>query len=219
MPTEKPLAVAETFASIQGETSFAGWPAFFIRLAGCNLRCRWCDARYTHEEPAARLTAVAQLLDEVYAQPWRLVVITGGEPLLQPAVLPLLAALGEAGCTVLLETNGSLAIAAVPAPVVRIVDVKCPGSGMAGSFLLANLRALRPQDEVKLVLADHADYQWARDFIRRHHLWTRATVLLSPVADTLPPGLLGDWILADGLPVRLQVQLHRLLWPERLRGA
>jgi len=210
------LAVSELFVSIQGETTAAGLPCTFIRLAGCNLRCSYCDASYTYEEPSRRLT-MQEILAWVAAQSPRLVAVTGGEPLLQPAVIPLLRELVGMGLRVLLETNGSLSVAPVPDGVTIIMDVKCPASGMHDRFDPDNLHRLRPGDEIKFVLCDRQDYLWAREFMQTHHLAGRE-VLLSPVADRLPPALLADWILADGLPCRLQLQLHKILWPDAIRG-
>jgi len=213
------LAVSEIFTSIQGESSFAGRPCLFVRLAGCNLRCSWCDARYTYEEPAS-----SWKIGEIVAQADRLpqgflVEVTGGEPLLQEAVYPLLQQLTATGRTVLLETNGSLLINRVPKEVVVIMDVKCPASGMAGRFEEENLNLLKPMDEIKFVLAHRQDYDWACGFLERHSLWHRFRILFSPVTSALAPRELAGWILADGLPVQLQLQLHTLLWPEKRRGA
>ncbi len=216
--TESTLLLSEIFYSIQGESSYAGYPCVFVRLAGCNLRCRWCDACYTYEEPgtAWELPAILRELDRYPAA--ALVEITGGEPLLQAGVYPLMEHLLAAGRTVLLETNGSLALELVPAGVVVIMDVKCPGSGMADQFDPANLRRLRPGDELKFVLASRADYDWAADFVRDHGLIGRHPIHFSPVVQELTPADLAQWLLADGLAVQLQLQLHTLLWPEIKRG-
>lgn len=219
MKSDEPaLLVAETFYSLQGESSWAGHPCFFIRLAGCNLRCAYCDARYTYEEPGHR-RALPDLLAEVAAFPAAVPVeITGGEPLLQENVYPLLTALLAQGRTVLLETNGSLSLARVPAEVICVMDVKCPASGMADRFEPANLGRLTPRDEIKFVLSNRADYEWARDFLPRLPAFFGGLVHFSPVIATLPPPDLAAWILADRLPVRLQLQLHTLLWPRQNRG-
>jgi 7-carboxy-7-deazaguanine synthase len=212
------LTLSEIFYSIQGESSYAGIPCVFVRLAGCNLRCRWCDARYTYEEPGTRWALSAILAEIDHYPATALVEITGGEPLLQEGISPLMEQLLASGRTVLLETNGSLAIDRVPPGVVAVLDVKCPGSGMADRFDLANLKRLRPTDELKFVLASRADYEWAADFVRRHGLVGRYPIHFSPVVAELPPADLAQWLLADGLAVRLQLQLHTLLWPGRNRG-
>lgn len=188
----------------------------FVRLTGCNLRCVWCDTTYAFHE------GVSMSVDEVVAQVERhgcpLVEITGGEPLLQPEVLPLMAELLARGFRVLLETGGSLPIEQVPEGVVRIVDVKCPGSGESERNRWENLGVLRPADELKFVIADRDDYLWAASQVRARDLGGRSTVLFSPVHRGLDPGELGRWVLEDGLPVRVQVQMHKLLWPGVLRG-
>jgi len=212
------LLVTETFYSLQGESSWAGHPCFFIRLAGCNLRCAYCDARYTYEEPGVS-RPLAELLAEAAALPSSIPVeITGGEPLLQGNVYPLMNGLLEQGRTVLLETNGSLSLARVPAEVICVMDVKCPGSGMADHFDPANLGRLTPRDEIKFVLSNRADYEWARDFLRQSQPPFGGLIHFSPVIATLPPADLAAWIIADRLPIRLQLQLHTLLWPDRRRG-
>jgi len=211
------LRVSEIFHSIQGESSFAGLPCLFFRLAGCNLRCSYCDAGYTREEPGTP-TDIAALLAETDRFPAALIEITGGEPLLQEGVYPLLEALLARDRTVLLETNGSLSLARVPAGVVRIMDLKCPDSGMCEHMALGNLALLTRKDEVKFVLASRRDYEWARAMIHDHDLARRVKVLLSPVAGRLAPADLAGWLLADQLPVRLQLQLHAILWPGKNRG-
>ena len=210
------LRVNEIFRSIQGESTQAGLPCTFVRLTGCNLRCVWCDTAYAFHE--GRSMSLEQVLAEVDRHGAPIVEVTGGEPLLQPEAIPLLEALLARGYRVMLETGGSLPIDAVPAGVLRIVDVKCPGSGESHRNLWANLDALRAGDELKFVIADRTDYVWAREQVRTRALDGRAPVLFSPVADTLPPGDLADWVLEDRLPVRVQLQLHKLLWPGVLRG-
>ena len=212
------LELAERFYSIQGESTRAGLPCVFIRLAGCNLRCSYCDARYTYEEPATSST-VAELVDYAAGHPTALVEITGGEPLLQEGVYPLMDALLAAGRTVLLETNGSVSLARVPAPVIKIVDVKCPASSMQAHFLPANLTLLAPHDELKFVLSTRDDYLWARDFLAGHGLLDAPrAILFSPVQPALNPAELAAWLMEDNLPVRLQLQLHKILWPTESRG-
>ena len=217
MKDEPILQLSEIFYSIQGESSFAGYPCLFFRLSGCNLRCSYCDAKYTYEEPTTP-TPLSTLLTEAARYPNALIEITGGEPLLQDGVYPLMDGLLAAGRTVLLETNGSLSIARVPKEVVKIVDLKCPDSGMAEQMDLANLDLLAPHDEIKFVVSSRADYDWARAMIEEHRLAEKAKVILSPVVGRLAPALLAEWLMADALPARLQLQLHTLLWPGMKRG-
>ena len=218
MRDESFLQLSEIFYSIQGESSFAGYPCLFFRLAGCNLRCSYCDAKYTYEDPASP-TPLSTLLNEAARHPNALIEITGGEPLLQEGVYPLMEALLARDRAVLLETNGSLNIARVPKEVVKIIDLKCPDSGMAEKMDLANLTLLAPHDEIKFVVSSRADYDWAVTMIREHRLAEKAKLILSPVLGRLAPALLAQWLLADALPARLQLQLHTLLWPEKKRGA
>ena len=224
MVREPGLQVCELFYSIQGESTFAGLPCVFIRLAGCNLRCSYCDAAYSYLEPATEM-AIDSILQFVARHPDTMVELTGGEPLLQPGCLQLIDRLLAANRTVLLETNGSQPIASVPAAVRVIIDVKCPGSGMVQSWLQDNLEAIRlraaavpASTEVKFVISDKDDYLYARDFIRKHDLASHAPVLFSPVRGRISPGDLAGAILEDHLPVRLQVQLHTVIWPDRTRG-
>ncbi len=224
MKSNHSLQVSELFYSIQGESSYAGYPCLFIRLAGCNLRCSYCDARYTYEE-AGQEMALAEVLAFVQASPVPLVEITGGEPLLQENVYPLLAALIKDDRLVLLETNGSMDLARVPAPVVIIMDIKCPGSGMAEKNLLANLARLTSKDELKFVLRGREDYLWAVDLLKENMLCPPSPaakevpkILFSAVAPDLAPADLASWLLADQLPIRLQLQLHTQIWPGQYRG-
>ena len=221
MPTDLTLQVSECFVSLQGESTYAGLPCVFIRLAGCNLRCHYCDARYTFEEVGQR-QSLAELLAPVEHHPQAIVEVTGGEPLLQANLIPLLQGLVNLGRTVLLETNGSLDLAPIPAGVTTILDIKCPGSGMAEANRLENLALLKPEDEIKFVLTNRADYQWAVAFLKQQRLIERSNgrnpILFSAVANQLPPADLAAWILADELPVRLQLQLHKILWPGIGRG-
>lgn len=217
MPTETTLTVSEIFYSIQGESRYAGYPCLFIRLSGCNLRCSYCDASYTYEEPGQEMT-VATILSEVEKTPEVLVEVTGGEPLLQDGIYPLLDELLAAGRTVLLETNGSLDISRVPNEVVRIMDLKCPDSNMHQRMELNNLKHLRPNDEIKFVLSSRRDYDWAREMIHSHTLTKTAHLSCSPVTTSLPPADLAQWLQNDRLPCRLQLQLHTILWPGQYRG-
>jgi 7-carboxy-7-deazaguanine synthase len=211
------LVIHEIYRSIQGETSFAGLPCTLVRLSGCNLRCRWCDT------PQAFHGGTRMTRDEVLRTALgfgtQLVLITGGEPLLQPAVLPLLTELCDSGRTVLLETSGERDIAAVDARVHRIVDLKAPGSCESHRNRLQNLQLIGARDQLKFVLADRADYEWARALILAERLSDRAReVLLSPVHGELDPKLLVAWALADQLRVRIQVQLHKYIWGSEVQG-
>jgi 7-carboxy-7-deazaguanine synthase len=230
------MLVTEVFRSIQGESTRAGLPCIFVRLTGCNLRCVWCDTAYAFyggtrmsvDEVLGRVQDLAQPSDAAGSgsEAISLVEVTGGEPLLQPEVHPLIERLLADGYTVLLETSGERPIAALPREVVKIVDVKCPDSGECGTFRMENLDTLDRKDEVKFVLASRRDYEFARDFTREHDLSRRVRqVLFSPVhADPagawagLEPRQVADWILSDGLPVRLGLQLHKLIWDPAARG-
>ena len=211
------LQVCELFTSIQGESRYAGFPFVFVRLVGCNLRCRYCDTTYARS--GGRSRSVTELVAAVLAQGIARVCITGGEPLLQPETPALISALLAHGCLVTLETNGSLDISRIDPRCSRIVDVKCPSSGEQNSFYRDNCAALGPHDELKFVVADRADYQFARSFVAHcTDLPAAVTVSISPVADRLPPAKLAAWLLADRVGWRLNVQLHKYLWPDRARG-
>jgi len=211
------LTVNEIFYSIQGESTRAGRPCVFIRLTACDLRCSWCDTSYAFHE--GRSMSVDEVVAEADRHGCPLVEITGGEPLLQADVYPLMERLLAMGKAVMLETGGHRSIAAVPAAVTKVVDVKCPGSGEAAKNDWSNIGRLAAHDEVKFVVTDRADYEFARDVIAKHDLPSRAAALLiSPVHGTLEARTLAEWILADHLPVQLQLQLHKLLWPTAMRG-
>ena len=211
------LTVNEIFHSIQGESTRAGVPCVFVRLTACDLRCSWCDTPYAFHE--GRKMSVGDVVDAVDRFGCGLVEITGGEPLLQDDVYPLMDALLSSGRTVMLETGGHRSIDRVPSAVVKIVDVKCPGSGEAAKNDWENLNRLAPHDEVKFVIKDRADYDFARDVIARHGLTAKAAaVLMSPVHGELDLRTLSEWILADRLPVRLQPQLHKYIWDPSARG-
>ncbi|HVB37659.1 MAG TPA: radical SAM protein [Vicinamibacterales bacterium] len=211
------LTINEIFHSIQGESTYAGRPCVFVRLAACDLRCRWCDTPYAFHE--GRKMPLEDVVAAVAAYDCPLVEITGGEPLLQEDVYPLMDRLLEAGRTVLLETGGHRPLDRVRDEVVRIVDVKCPASGEAGKTAWANLDALRPRDQVKFVIQDRADYLYARDVLRRHDLSARCeAVLFSPVHGVLEPRELSAWVLEDALPVRVQLQVHKYIWGADTRG-
>lgn len=209
------LRVNEIFFSIQGETSKAGLPTVFIRLTGCPLRCRYCDTAYAFDE-GVRMP-IADLLAAVRARQARHVTVTGGEPLAQKDCPALLALLCDEGYQVSLETSGALDISAVDARVVKILDIKTPGSGEELKNRYANLACLNARDEIKFVIRDRADYEWATQMLRARRLNEVCEVLYSPCHGELPAATLADWILADALPVRLQVQLHKYLWGD-VRG-
>ena len=211
------LTINEIFYSIQGESTRAGEPCVFVRLTACDLRCSWCDTPYAFHE--GRKMSVDEVVEAVEAHGSRLVEITGGEPLLQDDVYPLMDRLLASGRTVMLETGGHRPTTRVPAAVLKIVDVKCPASGEAAKNDWSNLGRLEPHDEVKFVVQDRADYEFARDVIGRYDLASRsAAVLLSPVHAVLEPRLLSEWMLADHLPARLQLQLHKYIWSPTMRG-
>src|SRR5687768_9480718 len=211
------LTINEIFYSIQGESTYAGRPCVFVRLTACDLRCAWCDTAYAfHEGHKQSLDAVLAEVDRLACP---LVEVTGGEPLLQEVVYPLMQSLVDRGSTVLLETGGHRSTARVPEAVVTILDVKCPGSGESHRNDWTNLDRLRPHDEVKFVIKDREDYEYARDVIARHNLGARATAVhLSPVHGVLDSRLLSEWVLADRLPVRVQLQLHKYIWEPDTRG-
>ena len=211
------LTINEIFYSIQGESTYAGRPCVFVRLTACDLRCSWCDTPYAFHEGHKRS------LDEVLAEVDRLgcplVEVTGGEPLLQDDVYPLMRSLLDRGSTVLLETGGHRSTASVPDAVVTILDVKCPGSGEDHRNDWSNLERLRPHDEVKFVVQDRKDYEFARDVIAKYRLEQRAAAVhLSPVHGVMDLRLLSEWVLADRLPARVQVQLHKYIWDPGTRG-
>jgi 7-carboxy-7-deazaguanine synthase len=210
------LRVNEIFHSIQGESTHAGRPCVFVRLTGCNLRCAWCDTAYAFHEGTP--ASVSEVVARVASYGCGLVEITGGEPLLQPESLTLMQALLERGFEVLLETGGSLPIQGVPPGVKRIVDVKCPGSGESERNRWDNLATLRDGDELKFVIADRADYEWAARVVRGHAFHGGIPIHFSPVHGTLDGGSLARWVLDDALPVRVQLQLHKQLWPGVERG-
>jgi 7-carboxy-7-deazaguanine synthase len=211
------LTVNEIFYSIQGESDYAGRPCVFVRLTGCDLRCVWCDTPYAFNE--GRKLTVDEVVAEVAGFGCDLVEITGGEPLLQAEVYPLMDQLVASGATVLLETGGHQSVARVPATVVKIMDIKCPGSQESERNDWDNITRLTDRDQVKFVITDRVDYEFARDVVRRYTLDSLcAAVLFSPVHGVFPPERLAKWVLEDRLPVRLQVQLHKLLWGAETRG-
>lgn len=211
------LTVNEIFYSIQGESTRAGHPCVFVRLTACDLRCSWCDTPYAFHE--GRKMSMDEVLAAVAQHECNLVEITGGEPLLQEDVYALMDRLLAEGRTVMLETGGHRPIDRVPSAVLKVIDVKCPGSGEADRNHWPNLERLAPHDEVKFVIRDRADYDYARTVIARYELATRAAaILMSPVHDILSPRILSEWMLADHLPARLQLQLHKYIWEPNARG-
>jgi 7-carboxy-7-deazaguanine synthase len=216
------VLITETFTSVQGEGAAAGRPCTFVRLARCNLRCVWCDTKYSFTGGDER--ALDDVLADVRARGPRLVCVTGGEPLMQPEAVPLMQQLLDEGFEVLLETSGALPLDPVPAGVVKVMDLKCPGSGEEAANHWPNLRLLGVRDEVKFVVQDEVDYLWARDACRRHGLGGRPPrsgapgVLLSPVHGALAPADLVAWMLRDGLEARLNLQVHKYVWGADARG-
>ena len=211
------LTINEIFHSIQGESTHAGRPCVFVRLTACDLRCRWCDTPYAFHE--GRKMTVEEVMADVEARGCAVVEVTGGEPLLQPDVYPLMQRLLDAGKTVLIETGGHRSIAQVPPGVIRIVDVKCPGSGESEKNDWSNFAHLNASDEVKFVIADRADYEFARDVMQRQQLDGKvAAVLFSPVHGELDPKQLAEWVIADRLAVRVQLQVHKYIWSPTTRG-
>jgi len=204
------LRLTEIFYSLQGEASRVGLPTVFVRLTGCPLRCTWCDTTYSFT--GGTMWTLPAVLAEVGKYPARQVCVTGGEPLAQKACLPLLTALCDAGYDVSLETSGALDIAPVDPRVSCIMDLKAPDSGESGKNLWANLAHLKAHDEIKIVIASREDYEWAREVLQVHGLDARCPVLFSPAQGSIEPAALAAWILEDGLPVRFQLQLHKLLW-------
>jgi 7-carboxy-7-deazaguanine synthase len=210
------MKISEIFTSIQGETSFVGLPFTFVRLTGCNLRCSYCDTQYAYAEGTEY--SLDTVVAEVNKRAVPRVVITGGEPLLQDETYILCSRLLDAGFTVLLETNGSIVIKYVDQRVHRILDLKCPGSGMDKYMNLQNVDYLTVRDEIKFVISHREDFEWALEILKQHEMQGRAHVLFSPVSDRLHPQELAEWILQEKLDVRLQLQIHRYIWPDTLRG-
>lgn len=210
------LRVNEIFFSIQGESSFAGLPCVFVRLTRCDLRCTYCDTEYAFHEGVDM--ELGEIIHRVQAYGTGLVELTGGEPLLQKESLELVTTLLDGGKQVLIETSGSVAIDPVDPRAVVIMDLKCPGSGMAERNRWENIEHLRPKDEVKFVIGDRVDYEWSRQVLERYRLNERCSVLFSPVFEKLQLRELAEWILADKLPVRLQTQLHKWIWDPATRG-
>jgi len=214
---EKPLTINEIYHSIQGESTWAGCPCVFVRLTFCDLRCSYCDTEYAFYE--GKKQTLAEITCAVAAFDCPLVEITGGEPLLQKNVLPLMTALADAGHTVLLETSGAHDISKVDARVHRIMDLKTPGSGEAERNLFSNVEYLTARDEVKFVIGSREDYEWSREKVERYNLSKRCrAVLFSPIFGRIDPRQIVEWILDDKLPVRFQLQMHKFIWTPTQRG-
>jgi 7-carboxy-7-deazaguanine synthase len=208
------MLVSEIFLSIQGESTYVGLPCVFIRLSGCNLACSWCDTVYARTAEGGTEYTVEGIIREVKKFKAWLVEITGGEPLLQEETLTLAKRLMEEGYRVLLETNGSVGLSGVPEGVVKIVDVKCPSSGVAGAFLMDNLDYITPEDEVKFVIANAEDYEFAKGCMEECIKDLTEKILFAPVRPDMDPAVLAEWILRDGIKVRLQAQMHSFIWQE-----
>ena len=210
------LRLTEMFYSIQGESTYAGLPCIFIRTSGCDLRCTWCDTAYAFHGGDNR--SIESILRHIRQWPCKLVEITGGEPLLQKNVPVLAEELLAQGYTVLVETGGHRDVSVLDPRVVKIMDIKCPGSGESGKNRWENLQHLKGADQVKFVIRDRTDYDWAVAVLHRHNLAERVPALFSPVFGEMPYEQLAEWILADGLPVRMQLQLHKFIWDPAARG-
>ena len=212
----KMLKVNEIYLSVQGESSYTGLPCVFVRLTGCNLRCIWCDTAYAFYE--GKSMSIDEIVGMVKNFGVKLIEITGGEPLMQENVYPLMNGLIEKGFQVLLETGGSLSLEKVPRDIIKIMDIKCPGSGEHKNNNLDNLKFLETKDEVKFVILNRHDYEWSRDLIHKYKIHEIAHILISPVYDKLELKEIVKWILEDKLPVRLQTQLHKAIWDENTIG-
>lgn len=211
------LFVCEIFKSIMGESSYSGLPFVFVRLHGCNIRCSYCDTKYAYEEEPQEMS-IDEICEKVISYNTKYVEITGGEPLLQEN-MPLLAdKLVEAGKTVLVETNGTTDISLLKAPVVRVMDIKCPGSGMSDKTDWNNIDRLRLEDDVKFVVSDRNDFDWSISQIKKYNLQNKCNLLFSPVTEKVTLSEIADWLLKSNVDARLQFQLHRLIWPEAERG-
>ena len=210
------MRVTEIFHSIQGESSHAGQPCVFVRLTGCPLRCTWCDSEYTFS--GGTDMTLEEVLAKVQAYGCPLVEVTGGEPLHQPEAFTLIERLCADGYDVLVESSGAIDISPMDRRARVILDVKCPGSGMLDRMDWKNLDRVTAKDELKFVIKDRADYEWARDLVKTHKLEDRCTILFGPVFGVLEPRLLAEWVLADRLPVRFQLQLHKFIWAPDMRG-
>ena len=209
------MKINEIFTSIQGETSFAGLPFTFVRLTGCNLRCSYCDTQYAYEEGTER--SIDQVLSEIQQRGVSRIVVTGGEPLLQNEIYTLCSQLADRGFIVLIETNGTISIKNIDQRVYRILDLKCPGSGMDAHMDFKNIGYLTARDEVKFVISDRSDFQWALAIIKRYNLEQISNILMSPAHQALHPRELAEWIIQEKLNARLQLQLQKYIWPDKMR--
>jgi len=211
------LKLAEIFYSIQGESTYAGLPCIFIRLAGCNLRCNYCDTKYSYDTKFEK--SIEEIILEIQKyDPVKLVELTGGEPLLQDEVYPLFERLNEEGYQILLETNGSISLAEVPENIIKIVDIKTPGSGFQECFMSENLNLINPEkDEIKFVISDRNDYDWSKKILNKYNL-ENLKIIFSAVSEKLNPRKLTEWIIEDKLNVRMQLQLHKYIWHKDARG-
>ena len=210
------MRITEIFFSLQGESTFSGLPCVFIRTTGCNLRCTWCDTEYSFYG-GVELT-LDEILAKVASYDCKLVELTGGEPMLQKEIYELSSRLLAQGYTVLLETGGSLDLSQLDARVIKIVDLKCPGSGEEDKNYWPNLAVMQPHDQIKFVIKDRRDYEWSVAMMREHRLVERFRVLFSPVFNVMNYRTLAEWMLADHVPARFQVQLHKYIWPPEMRG-
>jgi len=210
------LRVNEIFYSIQGESTFAGLPCVFVRLTGCNLRCSYCDTQYAYEQ--GNDLSLTEIQQQIFNYNCNLIEITGGEPLLQPETVDLAKSLSEHNKQVLVETNGTKNIAVLPPPIIRIMDIKCPGSGEATKMDWNNIERLRFNDNVKFVISDHNDFNWAVKAVKNYHLLNRSSVLFTPAFGLLKPEILSKWMLNLSLPIRLQLQIHKYIWKPNRRG-
>lgn len=210
------MRITEIFFSLQGESTFSGLPCVFIRTTGCNLRCTWCDTEYSFYG-GVELT-LDEILAKVASYDCKLVELTGGEPMLQKEIYELSSRLLAQGYTVLMETGGSLDLSQLDARVIKIVDLKCPGSGEEDKNYWPNLAVMQPHDQIKFVIKDRRDYEWSVAMMREHRLGERFQVLFSPVFNVMNYRTLAEWMLADHVPARFQVQLHKYIWPPEMRG-
>lgn len=205
-----PIRITEIFFSLQGESLSVGIPTVFIRLTGCPLRCHYCDTEYAFS--GGDTVSIAEILEQIQRYKTKYITVTGGEPLAQKNCVPLLTALCDGGYTVSLETSGALCVADVDPRVIKVMDIKTPGSGEHDRNMMGNLEFLSDQDQIKFVICDQKDYTWAKECVSQHHLDQRCHILFSPSHDTLSNKQLAEWILADKLPVRFQLQLHKYIW-------
>ena len=211
--------ISEIFHSIQGEGKRAGMPCIFLRFQGCNLRCKWCDTEYAQDIKAGKTFTFNQIVKKVESFDCKFIEFTGGEPLLQENFIELIRYFSQKDYTVAIETNGSIDISKLPENVIRIIDVKCPSSGMVEHFNIENLLYINSNDEIKFVIANEEDYEWAKDFyLREIRYKIKAEIIFSPAFSLLEPKSLAEWILRDGLEVRMQLQLHKYIWHPEERG-